>query len=147
MFETIEILELLGKIGATMNYRGYPMLLSILQIVDPASMTHFRITKDLYPVAAKLYDTNVRNVEHDLRHLFNHCWKYGDPETLRAICGEGRTRCPSNAEFIALLAAYLYRRRLRKADRAGIKAAGRATGQRDGPAATASSTSIKNPGR
>ena len=114
VFEVSDIMELLGKIGATMNYKGYAMLLSALQIVDPLSMTPFQITKDLYPEVAKRHGTSERNVEHDLRHLLNHCWEYGDPKALQIICGEGRTRCPSNAEFIALLSSYLYRKHAEK---------------------------------
>lgn len=104
----IGAIELLMRLGITANYKGYWYLLTALELIDLDQTAHFRVTKDLYPKIAQVHKTSNQNVERGIRTVIGVCWDYGNRELLCQFCSCSQR--PTNATFIAALAAALYLR-------------------------------------
>lgn len=74
-------------------------------VSDPKRIQY--ITKDLYPETADLYGTEPRWVERVMRTAIRHSWANGGKETLLQMAGYHLEKCPSNAEFIDIVAFYI----------------------------------------
>ena len=65
------------------------------------------ITKVLYPMVAKKFDTTPSRVERAIRHAIEVAWDRGDLDTLQRFFGytvNSTKGKPTNSEFIALIA-------------------------------------------
>ncbi len=64
------------------------------------------MTKDLYPMVAKKYQTTSSRVERAIRHAIEVAWDRGNIELLNKLFGysiDPRRGKPTNAEFVALI--------------------------------------------
>ena len=96
---------LLMKLGITANYNGYWYLVTILEMLDSESIRALRVTKDIYPYAARVHHTSPWNVDRGIRTVIDACWERGNREFLCKICASNDR--PSNFAFIAALNTYL----------------------------------------
>lgn len=84
----------------------YYLIYAISKCVEDPRRVQY-ITKDLYPETAKVYDTGSRWVERVMRTAIRHCWESGGKETLLQMASYHLEECPSNAEFIDIVAFYI----------------------------------------
>ena len=69
------------------------------------------VTKELYPMIAKMNDTTPSRVERAIRHAIEVAWNRGRIETIDALFGytvKNDKGKPTNSEFIAIIACLLY---------------------------------------
>ena len=65
------------------------------------------MTKALYPMVAKRYNTTPSRVERAIRHAIEVAWDRGDIEILQKYFGYTVSNAkgkPTNSEFVALIA-------------------------------------------
>ena len=92
------------------HLRGYHYLAYIIEQVAAAPMRIKNITKDLYPEAAHVFDTDWRAVERNSRTAVTRCWNSPEGRTrLGEIIGHPLLDRPKTAVFIAIVAAYIVR--------------------------------------
>ena len=100
------LILLLRSLGITPCYVGFSFLLYAVAIVqhDRSSLNH--VIKDIYFPIAQHFDTNWRNVEHNLRTLTHRAWKT-DKDLLCQIAGYPLNASPSVSQFIESLAFFV----------------------------------------
>ncbi|WP_461247385.1 sporulation transcription factor Spo0A [Treponema sp. R6D11] len=102
-----EVTEMLHEIGIPAHIKGYQYLRSaILYSVETPAILE-SITKGLYPMVAKLYDTSPSRVERAIRHSIEVAWDRGNIDILTKYFGytiNNNKGKPTNSEFIAMLA-------------------------------------------
>ena len=95
------------NVGIPPHIKGYSFLREgvILAVEKPEVIMH--ITKKLYPMIGKKYDTTPSKVERAIRHAIEVAWSRGRIESINNILGVrafvGKEK-PTNGEFIALVA-------------------------------------------
>ena len=106
-----EIYSLIRKLGITTRYKGYYFTADAVRIFMDKRNIPMKITKDIYPVIARKYNTNTANVEHNIRTMVTVCWD-NHKDRLDKIAGYTLEYKPTNSEFIDILAYYLYSHRI-----------------------------------
>ncbi len=103
----IEITNLIHEIGVPAHIKGYQYLRDAITIVVNDMDILCAVTKELYPMIAKMNDTTPSRVERAIRHAIEVAWNRGRLETIDALFGytvktdKGK---PTNSEFIAIIA-------------------------------------------
>ena len=102
----VKISEFIRKLGIRPNLKGYaylkyaiPYILENMYVVDA-------ITKELYPEIARIFNTQAKNVERDIRHCIDISWKASEDVYRNTFGYEFRKR-PTNKEFIHALIDYI----------------------------------------
>lgn len=102
----LQVTRILHQIGIPAHVKGYHYLRSsIVQSVDNP-MAINSVTKNLYPLVAKKYNTTSSRVERAIRHAIEIAWDRGNIEILNKYFGytvhnlKGK---PTNSEFIAMI--------------------------------------------
>lgn len=110
---TIDLIERqiaaeMRAIGMPPHLKGNYYLRDAIRIYTLSeSPTELSVTKDIYPLIAKIYNTRPPLVEHAIRNAIEITWTRGDLNTIHAYFGytindlKGK---PSNLEFIAMMA-------------------------------------------
>lgn len=102
----IEVTNMLHEIGIPAHIKGYQYLRSaILYCVESPEILE-SITKGLYPMVAKLYQTTPSRVERAIRHSIEVAWDRGNVDVLTRYFGytiNNNKGKPTNSEFIAML--------------------------------------------
>ena len=89
----MEITNIIHEIGVPAHIKGYQYISAV--------------TKELYPVIAKKYNTTPSRVERAIRHAIEVAWNRGKIDTIDKLFGytvhtdKGK---PTNSEFIAIIA-------------------------------------------
>ena len=103
-----QIAAQIRAIGVPPHLKGNYYLRDAIRIYAlAASPTELSITKDIYPVIAKIYNTRPPLVEHAIRNAIETTWTRGDLNTIHEYFGytindyKGK---PSNLEFVAMMA-------------------------------------------
>lgn len=94
-------------IGIPAHIKGYAFLREGVKTVMRNPDVINRITKELYPGIARVYDTSASKVERAIRHAIEVAWTRGKIENINDIFGYNvynRNDKPTNGEFIALIA-------------------------------------------
>ncbi|MEG0229530.1 MAG: sporulation transcription factor Spo0A [Oscillospiraceae bacterium] len=104
------VTELMHKLGVPAHIKGYFYVREgITQTIKNSEML-CGVTKVLYPMIAKKYDTTASRVERAIRHAIEVAWARGDIEVLNSIfsytISNDRGK-PTNSEFIAMLADHI----------------------------------------
>ena len=73
-------------------------------VIDPSRTC--LITKDLYHEIAREYTTTAKRVERDIRWAIQASWKSAKEELCR-IADRHLTQCPTNKQYIDLIAFYI----------------------------------------
>ena len=97
------IRDLLLTLRISPRLLGFLYLTEILRLFSADKQQ--RVTKDLYPVLARKHRTSPDAVEHAIRSCLRDAWNRRDPEIWQHYF-PGAQRCPSNREFIAVLAEF-----------------------------------------
>lgn len=107
-----DITEILSSCGIPRHIKGFEYLRSaILSFFDEKEFGRYEflsisMTKDLYPMIAKKYQTTSSRVERAIRHAIEVAWDRGDTELLNQLFGysiDPRRGKPTNSEFVALI--------------------------------------------
>ena len=108
--EDINILvtDLLRKIGAKPNIKGYRYLREAVILVYKNWNYMDAITKELYPDIAKKFNTTASRVERAIRHSIEVIFLYGDIEVLATVFSNSSLAGKvTNSEAIAYMVEYL----------------------------------------
>ena len=102
----LEVTNMLHEIGIPAHIKGYQYLRSaILYCIESPEILE-SITKGLYPMVAKLYNTTPSRVERAIRHSIEVAWDRGSVDVLTKYFGytiNNNKGKPTNSEFIAML--------------------------------------------
>lgn len=103
----IEITNLIHEIGVPAHIKGYQYLRDAIKIVVEDMDILCAVTKELYPMIAKMNNTTPSRVERAIRHAIEVAWNRGRIETIDALFGytvKNDKGKPTNSEFIAIIA-------------------------------------------
>lgn len=102
-----KITSIFLTVGIPAHIKGYQYLRTAIKMAVEDSTLINRITKQLYPDIAKMYDTSPSKVERAIRHAIEVAWTRGKIENINLIFGYNiytKNDKPTNGEFIALVA-------------------------------------------
>lgn len=93
---------LLEQLGVTANYIGYHYTACAvkLAIENPQKLT--RVTKLLYPEVAKIYGTNWKAVERNIRTVVAIAWE-SNPALMRKLSCNHIEKKPCASQFLSIL--------------------------------------------
>jgi two-component system response regulator (stage 0 sporulation protein A) len=103
----IEITNLIHEVGVPAHIKGYQYLRDAISFVVNDRDLLSAVTKELYPMIAKMNDTTPSRVERAIRHAIEVAWNRGRIETIDALFGytvKNDKGKPTNSEFIAIIA-------------------------------------------
>jgi two-component system response regulator (stage 0 sporulation protein A) len=103
----LSITKLLHELGVPSHIKGYTFIKEGINLIynDPSLAS--AITKELYPVIAKKYDTTPSRVERAIRHAIEVSWNRANWELMEEIFGYSvdiDKAKATNSEFIVTLA-------------------------------------------
>lgn len=103
----VSITKLLHELGVPSHIKGYNYIREGITLIynDPALSS--AITKELYPVIAKKFDTTSSRVERAIRHAIEVSWNRANWELMEEIFGYSvdiDKAKATNSEFIVTLA-------------------------------------------
>lgn len=107
----IKLSNILISVGIPANTRGYYYLRSAIIMVLQHPDYSRSITKSLYPIVAKEYNTTPSRVERSIRHAIEIAWNRGKIGNINGVFGVelfDKYDKPTNSELIALLADKLF---------------------------------------
>ena len=99
--------DMIHEIGIPAHIKGYQYLRDAITIVVNDMDILCAVTKELYPMIAKMNDTTPSRVERAIRHAIEVAWNRGRIETIDALFGytvKNDKGKPTNSEFIAIIA-------------------------------------------
>ena len=101
-----DVTDMIHEIGVPAHIKGYHYLrLGIRLCVENMELLG-AVTKELYPMIAKEFNTTSSRVERAIRHAIEVAWTRGSLEMIDSLFGytvhNGKGK-PTNSEFIALL--------------------------------------------
>ena len=103
----ISITKILHQLGVPSHIKGYQYIREGISILydDPSIIGG--ITKELYPMIARKFDTTVSRVERAIRHAIEVSWNRGSWDLMEEIFGHSvdiDKAKPTNSEFIVTIA-------------------------------------------
>ena len=102
-----QITAILRRVGVPAHIKGYALLRFAITTVTKNPEAIGLVTKVLYPVVAKEFETTPVRVERAIRHAIEVAWNRGNIEEQQALFGytvQSNRGKPTNSEFIALVA-------------------------------------------
>ena len=102
----MSIEDILLRLGITANYRGYFHLISAVELCLADRENLHLVTKYVYPKVAKLYHTNWRAVERNIRTVGKLAWTHHRAFLEELARGPLEQR-PGNAKLLAILTTAL----------------------------------------
>ena len=102
-----EITSILHEIGVPAHIKGYLYLREAITMVYNDINVLGAITKVLYPIIAKKFNTTSSRVERAIRHSIEVAWGRGNVDTIASIFSytvSYNKSKPTNSEFIAMIA-------------------------------------------
>ena len=110
MSKELKIAETLKECGTPADLSGYFYLkYAIDAMLQDMSLMH-NITKRLYPMIAKKFNTSASRVERAIRHAVEVAWERGNIELHHKLFGYtiAQSKCkPTNSEFIVTVVDWL----------------------------------------
>ncbi|WP_407309409.1 sporulation transcription factor Spo0A [Desulfosporosinus sp. SB140] len=103
----VDVTKVMHQIGIPAHVKGYHYIREAIQMVVEDVSLLGAVTKELYPLIAKKFNSAPNRVERGIRHAIGLAWDRGQKETLKRIFGYSiniELQKPTNSEFIALLA-------------------------------------------
>lgn len=104
---SIRITEIMHQIGVPAHIKGYLYLREAIEMVTKEIELLGAITKELYPMVAKKFNTTPSRVERAIRHAIEVSWERGNTKAINNIFGHSVTTesgKPTNSQFIAKIA-------------------------------------------
>ena len=106
----IRIVGILKNLGVPANINGYYYLRYAIALMMADISLLNGITKRLYPMVAKKFNTSASKAERCIRHAVERGWDRGDINLQNKIFGytvDANRGKPTNSEFISGVADYL----------------------------------------
>lgn len=103
----MSITKLLHELGVPSHIKGYSYIREGITLIYSDPSLSGAITKELYPIIAKKYDTTSSRVERAIRHAIEVSWNRGNWELMEEIFGYSvdiDKAKATNSEFIVTLA-------------------------------------------
>jgi len=103
----ILITEIIHEVGIPAHINGHGFLREAIALVYHDINMLNRLTKELYPAVAKVYNTAPNRVERSIRNAIEIAWNRGNVEILTKMFGytiNTQKAKPTNSEFIAMIA-------------------------------------------
>lgn len=100
--------SLLKNLGIPLNIYGHGYLQTAIEsVIDKPRLLH-AITKELYPLVAKVHHTTPSRVERAIRHSIEVAYDRGNSDLMKKIIPcVGDSGKATNSEFIAAMAEFL----------------------------------------
>lgn len=105
-----DVSEVLRRIGMPCNLKGFDMIKSAIMLIISDKNNYSAVTKDIYPVLAKQFDTNTKIVERSIRTSIIRAFDFTNPKVIDEIfgnCYDSEKGNPTNSEFLFTVAEYL----------------------------------------
>lgn len=102
----IKIAEFIGKIGIKPNLKGYSYLKYAIPYIIKNKYSIDVITKELYPEIARVFKTEPKSVERNIRNCIEISWETSS-EKYKDIFGYEFKKRPTNKEFIHAVVDYI----------------------------------------
>lgn len=103
----VAVTNIIHEMGVPAHIKGYHYLRdAIIMVINDVNLLG-AVTKELYPLIAKKYNTTPSRVERAIRHAIELAWDRGNVEMMNKFFGytinldRGK---PTNSEFIAMVA-------------------------------------------
>lgn len=104
-----DIIGLLFEIGLSPRYSGYRYIISaVLEVLGTDGVFSMM---EIYEKIVSETKTSSYSAERCMRTAIGNCWEYGNKEKLKEVFGTHQKDRPSNAHFVATLAAYIQYKR------------------------------------
>ena len=103
----VQITNIIHEIGIPAHIKGYMFLREAINLVVNDIGLLSAVTKELYPLVGKKFNTTASRVERAMRHAIDVAWSRGEVETINKIFGysiHNEKGKPTNSEFIAMVA-------------------------------------------
>jgi len=103
----VEVTKMIQQMGVPAHVKGYQYLRDAIVLVIKDVSLLGAVTKELYPMIAKKYNTTPSRVERAIRHAIELAWDRGNIDFMNKFFGytinvdRGK---PTNSEFIAMVA-------------------------------------------
>jgi len=101
------ITDIMHQIGIPAHIKGYLYLRkAIAMVVDDVELLG-AVTKELYPLVAKEFNTTASRVERAIRHAIEVTWERGNTNAINRIFGHSVTSASgksTNSQFVAKVA-------------------------------------------
>lgn len=102
-----EITNVMHEIGIPPHIKGYMYLREAINMLVNDIELLSSITKKLYPLLSKKFNTTDSRIERAMRHAIEVTWNKGQVETINKIFGYSisiKKGKPTNSEFMAMVA-------------------------------------------
>ena len=103
----MSITKLLHELGVPSHIKGYTFIREGINLIYNDPSLSSAITKELYPIIAKKYDTTPSRVERAIRHAIEVSWNRANWELMEEVFGYSvdiDKAKATNSEFIVTLA-------------------------------------------
>ena len=103
----MSITKLLHELGVPSHIKGYTFIREGINLIYNDPSLSSAITKELYPIIAKKFDTTASRVERAIRHAIEVSWNRANWELMEEIFGYSvdiDKAKATNSEFIVTLA-------------------------------------------
>ena len=99
---TAEVCDMLCRLGATANYRGFSYTAYAVLLCVQQQDRLLLVTKWLYPDVAKRYGTNWKAVERNIRTVITVVWEQ-NRAMLEGLARRPLLQRPCAAQFLSIL--------------------------------------------
>ena len=102
-----QITDIIHQIGIPANLKGYMYIREAINMLVTNIELLSSVTKELYPLVGKKFNTTASRVERAIRHAIEVTWTRGQVEPINEIFGftiNNEKGKPTNSEFIAMVA-------------------------------------------
>ena len=103
----VSVSKILHELGIPSHIKGYQYIREAISLVYEKPELIGGITKELYPLVGKTFNTSTSRVERAIRHAIEVSWNRGDWDLMEEIFGHSvdidRAK-PTNSEFIVTIA-------------------------------------------
>ncbi len=102
-----DITHILHEVGIPAHIKGYNYLRTGIEEMYYSTDMQGKITKTLYPLIARKYETTSSRVERAIRHAIEVAWNRGNVDSIDDIFGytiNAYKAKPTNSEFISMIA-------------------------------------------
>ncbi|MCI5509690.1 MAG: sporulation initiation factor Spo0A C-terminal domain-containing protein [Oliverpabstia sp.] len=98
-----KVKELPLRLGIHRTYKGYHYLVTTLELAATDDHNLLFLSKNIFPIVARKYNTTVYCVERNIRTVIQNCWNSPCREILLEMAPYPLTKIPTVSEFIDLL--------------------------------------------
>lgn len=111
--DTLDEGAVVDHLFAQLKLRGKPRVLAILRtgVLIALRNPDYMLTKDIYPVLARDYGSNMDAVDQAIRRMLRRSWTHREENAdIWELVFPSCSKCPTNGEFISAAALYLHKK-------------------------------------